>query len=319
VQWVRTYGNAVSTALFDPACARFTTRGVDGAIAYKMGWGCAVAIGDPICSPDDHITLARAFQSAAGKRGLATVFAVTSEPFAQTMASYGAAAVGFGKELILDPERDPSKGSKGRELRKKLIYAQKAGLRAGEYDRANFANGMVERELEQLARAWLDNRRGPQIFLTGVRLFEAPDVTRYFHVRDGDRYVGLLTTLRLDSRDGYLLNHILTTPDAPDGTSELLIAHTLSTLGREGCRFATFGPAPECEIGGVMNLPAWSERIARKVFAECSEAFHLDARTRYRRKFQVAREEPSYLVFDPPRIGPKQIGGVLRAFNVSLA
>jgi lysylphosphatidylglycerol synthetase-like protein (DUF2156 family) len=178
---------------------------------------------------------------------------------------------------------------------------------------------MLERELDRVARSWLEGRRGPQVFLTGVRLFEAPDVTRFIHVREADRYVGVLTMVRLDQRDGYLLNHVLTTPDAPDGTSELLIAHALETLRVEGCRYATFGPAPDTELGKVMNLSPLSERVARKVFATCSQTFRLDARARYRRKFQIAREEPSYLVFDPPRIGPKQMAGILRAFNVSLA
>ena len=319
MQWVRNYGHAVSTALFEPGCQHFTVRGVDGAIAYRTGFGCAVAIGDPVCAPEDRITLGRAFQASAHKKGLATAFAVTSEPFALGMAEHGAAALGFGKELILDPSRDPSKGSKGRELRKKLTHAQKSGLRGGEYTPQSFASRAVEAELERVANSWVGNRRGPQIFLTGVRMFEAPSITRFFHVRHEDKYVGVLTAMRIEWRKGYLLNHILVTPDAPDGTSELLITHALATLGKEGCTYATVGPAPDHELGTVKNLSGWSEKFARKVFAKCGEAFKLDARTRYRRKFQVASEEPSYLVFDPPSIGPRQIGGILKAFNVSLA
>ena len=147
------------------------------------------------------------------------------------------------------------------------------------------------------------------MFLARVRLFEAPAVTRFFYVRHGDRYVGVLTTVRLDNRDGYLLNHILASPDAPVGTSELLIAHAIETLGVEGCGVATFGPAPSDELGNVLNLSSFSERVARRIYRLCGEKLHLDARTRFRRKFQALSESASYLVFDPPRISRARSAG----------
>ena len=319
VELVCKHGMSASNALFDPGCSQFRVRGVDGLVPYRMAWGSVVAIGEPVCAREDSVTLARALTAAARRRGLATVYAVTSPWFANRMAEHGAAAIAFGSEVQLDPGADPTRGSKGRELRKKLNHAARAGLRAGEYDHENFASRFVEAELTRVAEEWLRNRRGPQVFLTGIRLFEAPAITRHFHVRYGDRYVGVLTAMRLETRDGYLLNQIVTTPDAPDGTSELLITHALATLGSEGCHFATFGAAPADSLGAMMNVSPWSERLARKVFDAAGEAFHLDARAHYRRKFQAANEEPAFLVFDPPRIRLRQVAALLRAFNVSLA
>jgi len=75
----------------------------------------------------------------------------------------------------------------------------------------------------------------------------------------------------------------------------------------------------EAALGHVANLGAFSERAARKVFDACVKAFHFDARARYRRKFQLARTAPSFVLLDPPRFGVCQAVGLLRAFNVSLA
>src|SRR5207245_2705029 len=79
VQLVRTYGQTVSTALLDMTCSRFSVRSVDGAIAYRAAMGSVVAIGDPVCPADEAVTLARAFTAAARRKGLASVFAVTTE------------------------------------------------------------------------------------------------------------------------------------------------------------------------------------------------------------------------------------------------
>src|SRR5206468_1950626 len=112
--------------------------------AYRTAMGSVVAIGDPVCAVDEAVTLARAFTAAARRKGLASVFAATTERFAMRMAEHGAAAIEFGRELIFDPRRDSSAGSKGRELRKKLTHARRSGLHAGEYDRMHFRSPMIE-------------------------------------------------------------------------------------------------------------------------------------------------------------------------------
>jgi phosphatidylglycerol lysyltransferase len=316
---VQRFGGPVSTAMFDPVYRRFEWPGIEGAIAYREAFGCVVVPGDPVCAPEDAVPLARRLCDAARESGRVTVFAATSESFAEAISRHGASAIAFGSEIQFDPRLDAMRGASGRELRKKISHAHRAGIVVGEYARDAFPSARVENELDRVAEAWLENRHGVQVFLTGVRLFEAPTVTRWFHARVDERYVGVLTTLRLDARDGYLFHHSLRTPDAPDGTSEALIVGALHALADEGCTFATFGPVPNRALGAMLNVSPRGEWFARRAYATCSEAFGLAARAHYDRKFQPTRESPSYLVFDPPRVGIRQHGGLLRAFNVSFA
>lgn len=319
VDLVGRYGGPISLALLDPAYRRFEAPGIDGAICYRLAWGCAVASGDPVCAPDDALPLALRFCEAFRSRGRPAVFVGTGEAFAHAMAEHGASAIAFGGELHVDPRLDPARGGKGRELRKKLTHAHRAGLAVTEYAPDAVPSAALEAELEHVAASWTASRHGLQIFLTTVRLFEAPAITRWFYARAGERCVGVVTLTRLDARQGYLINHVLRTPDAPDGTSELLIAHALATLGGEGCPCAVMGPMPGRELADVRNLPPWSERFARRAYTRCSKAFHLGDRTHFFRKFQPTREVPAYLVFAPGRVGVRQLAGLLRAFNLSLA
>jgi lysylphosphatidylglycerol synthetase-like protein (DUF2156 family) len=312
------YGGPVSGGLLDPRYKLYRTPGIDGVVGYRRGWGCAVVIGDPVCAPNDTVGLAESFRKFNRARGSRTVYAAASEGFARTAAARGFAAVEFGEELIVDPRRDPKAGPHGRELRKKVIHAMREGVRVREY-RDDERDTALERAMDQVAAAWLGARRGPQIYIARVRLFDHRSARRWFYATVGQHVVGVLAMLRMGARDGYLLEHLVAAPGAPSGTTELVATGGLAALGAEGCGFATFGPAPAGRLGAVQNLGAASEAVARLVFDSAARVFHLDARGHYRRKFQVARSEPVFLLFDPPRIGPREALGVLGAFNASIA
>jgi lysylphosphatidylglycerol synthetase-like protein (DUF2156 family) len=316
---VQRYGGAVSTALLDPTCTVFRAPDIDGAIGYRHAMGCAVVLGEPVCAERDKAQLAHAFREFCVARGWYTVYAAANERFAQWAVGQGYSAVGFGTELILDPRRDPAQGHAGRELRKKVLRAAREGLELEEYRPGAVWDVELERAMERVAAAWLAARRGPQIYVARVNLFGERSGRRWFYARTHGNVVGVLSAVWLQTRAGYLLEHHLVAPDAPIGTSEVLVTRALEAFRRDGCECATFGPAPAAELGHVWNLSPWSERLARAGFRAAGRLFHLDARTHYRRKFRPAREEQSFVLFAERRVGLRSIVGILRAFNVSLA
>lgn len=314
------YGGLVANGLLDPRYRRFRASEVDGVIGYRESWGCAVAIGDPVCRAGDVPHLAARFQAHCAARGRTTIHAGASEAFAAMVCRRGGAAVEFGENSIFDPCVDPQAGKGGRELRKKVRRAAREGIAVREYrpERAG-REPSLEREIEDVAAGWLRARRGLQFYLSSVRLF-APHVAgrRWFHARAAGRVVGVLALLRLEARGGYLLEHLLAAPGAPTGTTELLVTDCLAALGAEGCRFATFGPALASQPGAIRNLGRTSEAILRRGFAHASRLFRIDGELRFRRKFQAVRAEPAFVVFDPPRVRLRDAIGIMRAFNISV-
>ncbi|MDB4969822.1 MAG: hypothetical protein JWN44_5511 [Myxococcales bacterium] len=312
------WGNTVSGALLDGDCGHFRVEGIDGLIGYRAGLRCAVVMGDPVCAEADKPRLAAAFRDWCRARGWTTVYVVTSEGFSRWAIDAGMAAVSFGEELVLDPMHDAQAGSTGRELRKKINRAKKAGLAVSEYVPSTLADHDLERAMEAVATSWLDARRGPQIYIARLDLFGQPRGKRWFYARHGERIVGALSMNRLDAREGWLIDHLVCTPDAPQGITEILVVEALAALRKDGCRYATFGAAPGRSLGDVAGFGALSEKLARAVFSGAGRVFHLDARTRYRQKFQAVRSDPAYILFDPPSVGVREVVGIMRAFNVSL-
>jgi lysylphosphatidylglycerol synthetase-like protein (DUF2156 family) len=314
------YGGPVANSLLDPRYQTFRSTEVEGVVGYRESWGCAVALGDPVCRSLDVPRLAFKFREHCAACGRSMIYAAASKRLAAIVCGWGGAAVEFGETLIFDPRLDLQAGARGRELRKKVQRARREGAVVQEYqpERAG-REPALESALEEVVARWLGGRHGIQVYLSQVRLFE-PQVTgrRWFYARAGSRMVGVLALLRMEARGGYLLEHLLAAPASPIGITELLVTDCFAALAAEGCQFATFGPAPAAQLGAVQNLGCVSEALARTVFSTASRLFHLDGLTHFQRKFGVAAVEPAYLVFDPPRVGLRDAIGVIRAFNVSL-
>src|SRR5262245_52106582 len=98
---VAEYGTAASVALLDRRNSLFAIPQIHGVIGYRAGWGCAVAIGDPVCDDADRAVLAQSFRSFCHARGWHTVYVIASQQFTDWAVAQGYAAVEFGEELII--------------------------------------------------------------------------------------------------------------------------------------------------------------------------------------------------------------------------
>ncbi len=319
VELVRRYGGPVSTALLDPSTRLFVMPGHEGAIGYRVGFGCGVALGEPACPEGEQQAFAEGFREHCQRRRWRAVFAVVGRRFTQLALDLGWSALEWGEELVLDPRQDQLQGEGARDLRKKVKRGRKAGVQAFEYRPDSRVDELLERSLIELANDWVAARRGPQVFLSGIRLFEG-GARRWFYARAGEHLVGLLTLIRLDSIDGFLVEHLLARPGSPVGTSELLVTESVTALGREGVPCVTFGPEPGMALGRAWGMGPARQTMARMLYRMADRAFHLEAKTVYHHKFRIARTEPSFLVFARKGgMSVRETGAVLTAFHVSWA
>lgn len=315
---VATFGGAASNVLLDPRSECFEQAGIHGAIAFRRFGRCAVALGDPVSAPTDAIELAEAFRSHCAARGWHTIHAVIGSHMADHFRRLDLGLIEFGVEQILrlEPTGD---NAYIRDLRKKLKRARQAGLDVVEYRPGSRPDTASEAAMKKLATDWLANRRGPQTYWATIDLFRARGITRWFCGMVEGKLVGVLSVLELRSRGGYLMEHILWHPDAPVGTSELLITRATETLAAEGCQNASFGPAPAPELGEVSGFSSSTQTVAHWIYRHCCRIFTLDSKVLYRQKFRPSATEPLYLAFDPPRLRLDTLQALGRVFNFSLA
>jgi lysylphosphatidylglycerol synthetase-like protein (DUF2156 family) len=311
VECIRRWGGASSDAILDPECCFFTIPSIDGLLSYREYAGAVVLFGDPVCAPQDVPKLISAFQQFAKNKGWGIVFVAASEPYSRWLLQQGIAkaCLEFGEEFILNPQSNPS--SKSSLLGRKVRHARRVGISVAEYTGGNPA---LEGEIEAIGAAWLRSRKGPQIHISRVFLFDDTYGKRWFYAHNGQRVIGVTVLNQLQSRDGWLLNHLMPCPEAPSGTSELLVVSALDTLRNEGCSYVTIGAVQGKHTGemqGIGFIPALLVRIGFYI-ARC--IFRLDGSGKYWAKFHPQKER-LFLLFSQG-IGIKEVRAICRAMNV---
>ncbi len=314
---LRQWGGVASDAVLDPICKIFRVVHINGFIGYRLDSSCAVVYGNPISAPEDTIALALAFESYCKKQGWSTVYVCATGWFADwAIKNICGALVECGYELFIDPQCDPRSfsGTHGSLVRRKVRHAQKSGVTVQEYVSDN---PFLEQAMEGVGNRWLQGRKGPQVHISNVHLFDDRFGKRWFYAKQGENVVGLLVLNQLQSQQGWLLNHLMFIPEAAHGTAELLVIAALETLAKEGCHFVSFGYVTSDKLGNIMGLGKFSVCLVQMTFTVMKAIFHLEGHFKFWEKFHP-KSESSYILFQNSNIRLNQILSLMRALNVHI-
>ncbi len=312
---IRHYGSASSISYLDCPYKFFSTPSITGCIGYRIAFGCAIVMGEPLCEEDKKLSLARAFQDFCQKGKTPIIYITTSKSFAlHAHQKIVHSIVEAADELIFNPQNDPKKGSKGRLLRGKVSQAIRFGITTHEY---KGVDSSLEEKLEEVGSLWLKGRQGPQIYLAPVDLFSMRDGKRWIYAVCNDQVVGVALLHEIKARSGWLLQLILTIPEAPNGTSELLVTTCIDILRAEGCQFLSFGAAPRKELGIIKGFGSFSTFLARVIYKGAKRAFPLDGRRKFWQKFSP-ESEGTFVLFERKHLSLKEVGAIMKSLNVSL-
>lgn len=314
---VRHWGGLATDALLDPSCQLFSIPQMEGFIGYRVEYACAVVYGDPVCDPCNAPLLANAFHTFGKDKFQNIIYLIASETFAKwAISNLCKARVEYGEEIYLDPHHNPKEkqGTHASLVRRKVRHAQHSGVIVKEYQ---IFDAKLENELGKITDAWLKARRGPQVHISNVHLFDHRIGKRWFYAQQGNDIVGLVVLNRFEFRQGWHLNHLMYTPQASHGTPELLVTTVLESLQRESCSFISFGAVPADHLGEMTGLPPFSAWVARQAYRAASKIFRLQGHKMFWGKF-LPQTRSSYLVFNQATIGWREIGALMRAMNTSL-
>jgi lysylphosphatidylglycerol synthetase-like protein (DUF2156 family) len=314
VAMVRHWGGATTDAILDPITKIFTHPNTSGFIGYRLAGSCAVVFGDPICPNEDRILLTQSFHKFMKEQRKNIIYIAASQDFAKwAIENVCKGLIEFGVELTFKAPKDPRKGTGTHAslVRRKVKQAIREAITIEEYT-TNDAN--LEQALEQVATLWLQSRKGPQLHISDVHLFEHRFGKRWFYAKQGDRAIGVIMLNQLESSSGWLMNHLMITPDAPNGTSEFLVSSVFESLEKKGCQLITVGMISSQTLGEIIGFGAFPTFLARTIFKIARKAVHLDGLGVFWEKFEPS-SQPSYLLFSRTRLGVSELMGLKSALN----
>ncbi len=314
VKLVRRWGSATTDAVLNPAMRIFQHPSFEGFISYRQESQCLIVFGDPISAETDRAPLAEAFHLFAENLGKSVIYIAASASFARwAIQQVCNTLIECIEELVFDPSCDPRKygGDHASLVRRKVKQAVHEGVVVREY---LTGDAHVEEAIEQVKERWLRARRGPQFHISNVYPFSDRFGKRWFYAQQGDQAIGVVFLNQLQAQEGWLLNHLMVVPEAPHGTSELLVTSAFEALGKEGCRFATVGVVPARAIGEIVGLNPIFCWILRQVFKLIKNAAHLGGLNTFWNKFHP-QKKPSYLLFSQKQIGLRTLISLRRILD----
>jgi len=316
IELIHRWGGSVIESLLDPQCSFFKLPDVEGLIGYSANRKCAVVFGDPVCPPWNRERLVDAFHLFCEQQKKNVVYLVASQEFAEWwQQKQQGGCITFGEELYLDPRRDPKlhSGKRGIVLRGKIRKAEKLGVSIKELCNENIE---LEQKIQDVATQWIQHRKGPQIYISRVRLFSERYGKRWFYAQQGDQIVGCLTIIQLQAKKGWVLDRIMTVPNAPQGTPELLVMSLLERLAEEECGFLTFGATNGAFLGSMTGFGKLTSFLAPRIYKAAIHYFKIEGKRKFWEKF-FPESAPSYILFKKASLSFHEISGLMRALNVS--
>lgn len=275
-----------------------------GMVAYCDTGSAWVAAGEPVCARADAIAVAERFVEIAQAARRPVCFFATEGVLA---ASPRFRRTRIGDQPVWDPRVWVDGLRTHRSQREQLRRARAKGVRTRTVafdeleDRPTFRSA-----LERLVSRWLDARHmAPMHFLVDVSpLSHLAHRRLYVAEREGS-VLALLSLAPVPARNGWLFEHLLRDPSAPNGTADLLVDHAMRALALENVAWVTLGLAP---LAGPVS------RWLRVVRTIARPFFNFHGLAAFKRKQRPTAWEAIYLAYPKERNGVSALGDALRAF-----
>ncbi len=278
-------------------------QGDRGMVAYYRTPGAMVSAGEPVAAPHEAIAVAEAFVLFAASQRCRVSFFATEGILA---SSPRFRRVMLGEQPVWDPQSWADHVAHHRSLREQLRRARAKGVIVQRLDAEAMREPTRRTLLEGLIARWFAARPMARMgFLVEVDPFAWLSQRQSFvAMRDGVP-VALLSIVPVPARGGWLFEHLLRDPDAPNGTAELLVHHAMLLLAADGVSWVTLGLAPLAGpvSGWLRTTRSWSRPL-----------FNFDGLAAFKRKLGPQGWEPIYLAYPREQSSVRAMLDGLRAF-----
>jgi phosphatidylglycerol lysyltransferase len=258
---LKRYGwNATSFQILEPGFRYWFDRGdpIDACVAYVDTGASWVAAGPPIAPAEQLSDVAHRFVVEARALGRRACFFATESRFID-VASF--ASMRIGEQPVWNPVEWERTLRSAPSLREQLRRSRAKGVlvEVVEPRRLSDPQGETRAVISRLIDRWLASRpMQPMGFLVQVHLFTEIEERRFFTATWDGRLVGLLSMVPVYARAGWLVEDLIRAPEAPNGTSELLVDAAMRLAMASGSRYVTLGLAP---LAGPVS--GWLKAIRR--------------------------------------------------------
>ena len=297
------YGrNLHSFMVLEPGLSLWSTD--DAAIAYTQRGGYWVAVGGPLCAPEQTLSVANAFREAANKVGCDAVFFGVTKALVDRLQNSTFDSLQVGLVAIWNPAHWQALVRGAEKLRNRLSKAKRGGATVRLLDHHEVSEGAsLRQQLVDIVDAWADQKALPPMgFMVTVELFQHAERRRYFIVESAGKIHGFAVCVPIYGRNGWLLEDMMISPESPAGCSEALVDGVMRQLSDEGAEIVSLG------MVALAGLDAGKERerhpmligLLRISAKTMGWLYNFEGLYRFRNKMKPLAWERVYVVSSGP-------------------
>lgn len=258
----------------------------EACVAYADLGNAWVTVGTGLAPHDRELSVMDAFAREGNARGRRVRFFATEGELPPASAF---SALQIGEQPIWNPQAWP--GSLSTRMRGQLRRDAKTArvqLRAASAAEIADPRSSTRRGIAAVVSHWLESRKvAPMGFMVDVDPWHLPQERRFFVAEQNGAVVATLIAIPVYARGGWFLETMLRTPDAPNGTVELLFDLAMRTFAAEGSTYVSFGL---CPLSGATSPLLQSIRWLTRSF------YNYDGLRKFKGKLGPSKWEPVYLV-----------------------
>lgn len=304
--------NAACYQVLTPGMSLWFSSAGDAVAGYARYRDILVVAGAPVCDATRLPSVVEELERDAARQGHRTLYFAAGHRLESMMGARARVPIGAL------PTWDPMAWSKG--------LAAHAALRA-QLNRARNKGVVVEevrchpaeiRRIRPVLDAWLAARALPPLgFMTSAAVLDYPGDRRLFvATHPGLGTIAYLVAAPVPARGGWLVEQWPRRPDAPNGTTHLMIDAAMRAFARAGSGFATLGLAPLAERGAVPGrpTPVWINWLFRWMRAHGRRFYNFQGLEAFKASLAPATWEPVYVVGPGRELTPAMLVAIAGAF-----
>ena len=325
---VMRYGwNAMSYQLLNPDMEHWFSCDGEAVIGFTRRNRVRVVAGAPVCAHEKLAAVVREFERAAAAQGDSVCYFGASSRLQIALDGLPPHdRLPVGAQPVWKPAGWPDILRKNSSLRAQVNRARNKGVLVAEWpaERATQSLG-----LQRCLDAWMATHPLPPLhFLTeAVTLDRLADRRLFVAMPQEERenVFGFLIATPVPDRNGWLIEQITRSPNAPNGVAELLVDAMMRAFAAEGCAYVTLGMAPLSRRANISNDSNISENPPRLwlrlllswVRAHGTRFYNFEGLDAFKAKFRPDIWEPLYAISNEPRFSPRTLYAIAAAFSDS--
>ena len=308
--------NATAYQIINPGIELWFSSEFEAVIGYVRAHNTLVVAGAPICEQQRLAEVALEFEQAALREGKRVCYfgaEARLESLYRGMRTHS--RVLLGAQPIWSPRNWKEIVSGRASLRAQLNRARNKSVSVCEWSSSR-ATGHPA--LQDCLQEWLATRGLPPMhFLVEPQTLQRLVDRRVFVAEKQGRIVGFLVASPVPRRNGWLIEQIIRSIDAPNGTAELMIDAAIRAMADEDSEYVTLGLSPLSRRALISHEenPLWLRSLLSWVRAHGRRFYNFDGLDAFKTKFQPEGWEPVFAIFNAPRFSPTALYSIAGAFT----